>query len=187
MTRRARRTGIAILLAVALVYVARGDEDLDRRGPDAPASASGEIRPADLPPPPDARQARVVRVVDGDTVVLTGVGKSRLIGVDTPEVYGRAECYGNEASSFAKRVLRSGSPVSYTLGREPRDRYRRALVYLWLADGRSFNAMLVAAGYAVPLTIPPNDDHARQFLRLSRAARARSRGLWASAACAGRA
>ena len=44
----------------------------------------------------------MVRVVDGDTVVLTGLGKTRLIGVDTPEVYGGAECFGREASRFVK-------------------------------------------------------------------------------------
>ncbi len=131
-------------------------------------------------------EARVERVTDGDTLWLSRIGKVRLIGIDTPEVFGGAECYGREASHFAKRMLPPGARVSYVLGREPADRYRRALVYLWLADGRSFNAMLVAAGYAVPLTIPPNDDHAPLFLRLSRQARARSRGLWASATCAAR-
>ena len=53
----------------------------------------------------------VVRVVDGDTVVLRSAGKSRLIGVDTPEVFGGRECFGREASAFAKRVLRPGLRV----------------------------------------------------------------------------
>jgi micrococcal nuclease len=183
MGRRIRATTIGILLAgVALVLVARGGDEERPADP-----AAGSIRAADLPRPRAAQQARVVRVVDGDTVVLGGVGKSRLIGVDTPEVYGGTECYGREASGFARRVLPAGTRVWYVLGRERFDRYRRALVYLWLADGRSFNAMLVAEGYAQPLTIPPNDDHAARFVRLSRQARERSRGLWAASTCAGRA
>jgi len=116
-------------------------------------------------------------VVDGDTVVLAGPGKARLIGVDTPEVYGGRECFGSEASAYAKRML-AGRQVDYTVGRERRDRYGRLLVYVWLQDGRSFNALLVAGGYARPLTIRPNDAYARDFGRLAQAARDSKGGLW---------
>ena len=127
----------------------------------------------------------MVRVVDGDTVELGGgVGKSRLIGIDTPEVYGGVECYGREASAYAKRQV-EGRTVRYTVGRDDRDRYGRLLVYLWLEDGRSFNAMLVSRGYAQPLTIQPNSDYADLFTRLSRRAREKSVGLWSRAGCAG--
>jgi endonuclease YncB( thermonuclease family) len=33
--------------------------------------------------------ATVTRVVDGDTVVLSSIGKSRLIGIDTPVLWSR--------------------------------------------------------------------------------------------------
>ena len=49
----------------------------------------------------------VFRVVDGDTVNLQSAGKSRLIGVDTPEVYGGQECFGREASAFTKLARRA--------------------------------------------------------------------------------
>ena len=132
--------------------------------------------------PAGARVATVERVVDGDTVELSGVGKARLIGIDTPEVHGGAECFGREASAYAKRQL-DGERVRYTIGREERDRYGRVLVYLWLNDGRSFNALLVSRGYAQPLTVPPNDDYADLFARLSRRARERGAGLWGNASC----
>jgi micrococcal nuclease len=124
-------------------------------------------------------------VTDGDTLDLSGLGRSRVIGVDTPEVHGKVECYGREASAFAKRTLAAGARVRYTLGVESRDRYGRALVYLWLEDGRFFNGLLVLEGYAVPLTIPPNVEHADLLVRLSRRARAAQRGLWAPEACGG--
>ncbi len=130
----------------------------------------------------ERRTAAVTRVVDGDTVVLAGIGKARVIGVDTPEVHGGVECFGREASAYAERVLR-GRRVHYRLGVEPRDRYGRALVYVWLADGRFFNAMLVREGYAQPMTIPPNVEYAGRFVRLAREARAAGRGLWS--ACSG--
>lgn len=157
---------VAGLLALACVAATACDSDLVRRN--GPAGGRAE--------------APVDRVVDGDTVVLGGVGKARLIGVDTPEVYGRQECFGREASEFAKRVL-SHRRVRYRLGVEPRDRYGRALVYLWLEDGRFFNGMLVQRGFAVPLTIQPNVEYAERFVALSREARRKQRGFWATDAC----
>jgi len=124
------------------------------------------------------RPVRVQRVVDGDTVVLSDVGKARLIGVDTPEVYGGVECFGREASRYAKRMLASGRSVRYRPGVEARDRYGRALVYLYLGDGRELNELLVEEGYAQPLTVPPNDDRAGAYRAAARRARIAHRGLW---------
>jgi micrococcal nuclease len=132
-----------------------------------------------------AGQARVERVVDGDTLVLSGIGKVRLIGIDTPEVYGRVECYGRAASTFTERSLPQGEQVRYRLGVEERDRYGRALAYVWLPDGRMFNEILAARGYAQPLTIPPNDRYAAVFVEAARRARRSSRGLWSLPGCAG--
>jgi micrococcal nuclease len=144
-----------------------------------------------LPPAPaSATHARVTRVVDGDTVVLAGipVGKvdratggrhARLIGVDTPEVYGGVECFGRQASAFTKREL-DGQDVSVDFDTQPVDRYARALVYIWRSDGTFFNGTLVAEGYAQQLTVPPNVRYAELFTSLVRQAREAERGLWSS-------
>jgi micrococcal nuclease len=108
----------------------------------------------------------------------------RLIGLDTPEVYGRVECFGRAASAFVRRLLPVGAAVRYRLGVEERDRYGRLLAYVWLADGRFLNALLVERGYAQPLTIPPNVDYAERFRAAARRARAAGRGLWARPGCA---
>src|SRR5687768_7125436 len=79
--------------------------------------------------------ARVAGVTDGDTIELSRLGAVRLIGVDTPEVYGGLECFGRAASDFTKRVLPEGSRVRYRIGVEERDRYGRLLAYVWLPDG----------------------------------------------------
>ena len=86
------------------------------------------------------------------------------------------ECFGREASAFAERRL-SGRRVRVRRGIDDRDRYGRLLVYLYL-DGRMFNAELVREGYASPLTVPPNVEHAETFVRLARKAREQRVGLW---------
>lgn len=169
MSRRNLRAITALVLAaasLAAVELARDDgPGLDRDGLDGP------------PVPAGTREASVERVVDGDTVELAGAGKARLIGVDTPEVYGGEECYGRDASDYSKRQLK-GQSVRYAVGQEARDRYGRLVVYVWLKDGRSFNALLVARGYATPLTIEPNSRYAPAFGRLARGARKSGAGLW---------
>jgi endonuclease YncB( thermonuclease family) len=133
----------------------------------------------------DARTARVERVVDGDTVRLAGIGPVRLIGIDTPETYGgRTECFGPEASAYVKRLLPQGVPVRYTIGEDPRDRYGRLLVYLYMPDGAALNYVLVTAGYATTLTIPPNDRYAKVFERAEQGARLGKNGMWARPGCA---
>ena len=122
--------------------------------------------------------ARVTKVTDGDTIHLGGLGSVRLIGIDTPEVYGGVECFGRKASNFAKRLLPLGTRVRYRVGVEERDRYGRLLAYVWLPDGRMVNRVMVEKGYAQPLTIPPNVEFADAFRAAARAARQAGLGLW---------
>ena len=141
---------------------------------------------ADPAEPGERRSARVTKHTDGDTLWLSGIGKVRLIGVDTPEVYGGVECYGREASAFVERTLPLGSEVRYQLGVDDRDRYERALAYVWLRDGRFLNRLLAARGYAQPLTVPPNVEYEDVFVRAARRAREAGRGLWGRSGCAAR-
>jgi micrococcal nuclease len=136
---------------------------------------------------PGRTRATVTHISDGDTITLSGLGKTRLIGVDTPEVFGGAECYGAEASKFTKRTLEVGTRVTYAIGTEAHDRYGRSLAYVWLGDGRMFNELLADRGYAVQLTIPPNVEYADRFRAAVRRAREANRGLWSSSTCAGNA
>ncbi|HEY1539321.1 MAG TPA: thermonuclease family protein [Solirubrobacteraceae bacterium] len=157
-------SGLCVVAAVA------GAAGLPRRGSERDRDASPVTGGA-------TGEALVTRVVDGDTAILSTLGRSRFIGVDTPEVFGHRDCFGPQASAFTKRTL-TGLRVRYEIGAEPRDRYGRALVYLDLPDGRSFNEQLVARGYARPLPIAPNTRYAERFARLARAASSAGRGLW---------
>jgi len=143
--------------------------------------------------PARAIHARVTRVVDGDTVVLDGIDvgyadsrgrpgrHARLIGVDTPEVFGRTGCFGAQASAFTTREL-SGRDVLVDFDVDPLDRFGRALVYIWTTDGTLFNGELAEDGYALQLTVPPDVRYAGLFTRYVGEARAAGRGLWASCA-----
>jgi micrococcal nuclease len=139
--------------------------------------------------PAGAVAGRVERVVDGDTFEATVAGhreRVRLIGLDTPETVapGRpVEPYGPQASGFAKHWL-NGTTVRLAGDDEPRDHYGRLLAYAWLGDGTFWNALLLAEGYAEPLTIRPNDAFEELFAHLAAAARSARRGLWARATAA---
>jgi micrococcal nuclease len=124
----------------------------------------------------------VVRVIDGDTIVVRLGGEEedvRLIGVDTPETVKPdtpVQCFGERASHFVKRLL-EGRRVRLVFGVERHDVYGRSLAYVHL--GRRFvEAMLVRRGLARSLTIPPNDRFAPLFRRLERRASLAGRGLW---------
>src|SRR5512139_3444458 len=95
-----------------------------------------------------AERAKVVRVVDGDTIKVK-IGRVtetvRLIGVDTPETVHPnrpVEYFGREASTFTKRKAQ-GKRV--WLEDDPectnRDRYGRLLRYVYLPDGTLLNAL----------------------------------------------
>jgi micrococcal nuclease len=137
-----------------------------------------------------AGQARVVRVVDGDTIVVRIDGHNedvRLIGVDTPEEKKPntpVECYAREAAARTSALLPAGTVVLLERDREPRDRYGRLLAYVSrVADGLSVEADLLQGGYAGTLTIAPNTARAGQYASMVNTARTGGVGLWG--ACGG--
>ncbi len=161
---------LILVLAVVLAAALAGG-GLTRLGEDS----SGEG--------PDATRARVVRVVDGDTIVARIGGRDervRYIGVDTPESVAPdrpVECFGRAAARENERLV-EGRTVTLTTDVEERDRFGRLLAYVRVGDGRFVNAELVRRGFATTLTIPPNVRHAGRFRALQREARRAGRGLW---------
>ncbi len=132
--------------------------------------------------PPVLADGVVERVVDGDTLVATIDGtrvRVRLIGVDTPETVkpgAPVQCYGREASAFAKGRLQ-GRTVGFEYDVDRLDRYGRTLAYVH-DDAGIFNIVLVEQGYATVLTIPPNVAHVDELIAAQRRAREAERGLW---------
>lgn len=136
---------------------------------------------------PAGLDVTIERVVDGDTIVVSGGERVRLIGVDTPETKDPRRpvgCFGKQASEFTAGLLPTGSRVRLVGDVEQRDRYQRLLAYVYrLPDGLFVNAELLRRGFGQVLTIPPNVAHSEEFVAVSRQARDEARGLWG--ACRG--
>jgi len=129
----------------------------------------------------DGPWRQCVRVVDGDTLVLDGDERIRLIGVDTPESVDPrrpVEQFGKEAAAFTRR-LAEGRRVRLEFDQERRDHYGRTLAYVYLEDGTFLNAVIIRQEYGHAYTRFPfrySDD----FRAYEREARTQRRGLWAA-------
>jgi micrococcal nuclease len=131
-------------------------------------------------------------VIDGDTIQLADGRLVRYIGIDAPEVRRRAgeewvedpEPFGREATAFNRRLV-EGRRVQLELDVQTHDRFGRLLAYVYVG-GAMANEELLRAGYAQPLTIPPNIRHAERFRAAAAEARAHGRGFWGSARGTGR-
>jgi endonuclease YncB( thermonuclease family) len=130
--------------------------------------------------------ARVVQVVDGDTVdvrLRSGAKRRvRLIGIDTPEVYGGVECGGRKASASLKKLLPRGTRVRLVSDASQArvDRYGRLLRYVVKsATGVDVNRKQVWRGWA-RVYVYADDPFKRvgTYRTAQRSARAHDRGIW---------
>jgi micrococcal nuclease len=150
-------------------------------------------------PSSDTLTVTVVTVTDGDTVDIRYQNGStdtvRLLGVDTPEVYGENEpreyegvpnteagkqCLheaGEAASQFMKHKLQPGEQVTLVFDplSDSRGYYGRVLAYLH-DDGTTLNYRLVATGHA--RVYDSQFTKADQFYAAEDEAQAAERGLW---------
>jgi micrococcal nuclease len=125
-----------------------------------------------LPSPGADFPAKVVRIVDGDTIEIFHNGQPkriRLAGVDAPE---RRQAFGSRARQFVGQQV-FGKTV--TVRSDSIDGYGRILGEVILADGRSLTRELVANGLAWHYKRFSAD---RDLARLEQEARAARRGLW---------
>ena len=128
------------------------------------------------------RSGRVVRVVDGDTIVVEGVGTVRYIGIDTPELHHPRKPVERFAARAAQmnRAMVAGRIVRLVTDVEERDVHGRLLAYVYVG-GAMVNARLMALGAAEQFPYPPNTLHRAEFARLERQAMRARRGQWGAA------
>jgi micrococcal nuclease len=123
-------------------------------------------------------EAKVDRVIDGDTIVLASGEKIRYLLVDAPETTnGHNDCYGSNAAQFNSDLV-LGKTVQLSYDVECTDKYDRLLAYVSV-DGQEVNKLMIERGYACVLHIPPDgDDRADEFKMYQLEAKTSMRGLW---------
>lgn len=108
----------------------------------------------------------VVRVVDGDTLVVSinnGDHTIRLLNVDTPETKDPSqpvECLGPQASKYLEEVLPKGTQVRLEFDVERHDKFGRTLAGVFTPDGSLVNAEIAREGLGIPVQFGNN----RKFL-----------------------
>ncbi len=149
----------------------------------------------------NAQTYTVERVIDGDTLKLTNGERVRLIGIDCPESKPNDKAKrdsertgrdletindkGKKATEYVKGLIKPGDKVKLEFDVQKRDKYGRLLAYVYLVDDEDsgdgyfdLNFTIMNAGYAMPLTIPPNVRYENSFKKLYKKARKEGRGLW---------
>lgn len=135
----------------------------------------------------DFQTAKLVRVVDGDTIVVDISGEElsvRLIGIDTPESVasqnyldrtGKENTWeGKNASDYVKNMLARTETVYLQRDVSDTDRYGRLLRYVWLEipnddkdieeiSTKMLNGILVWEGIAEPAAYAPDTAHQEDF------------------------
>jgi endonuclease YncB( thermonuclease family) len=145
-----------------------------------PATPPALAMPATLatpatPPKPTTVEKVVIRVVDGDTVVLEGRERVRVNNINAPEI---DEELGLESRDFAVKLVH-GKKAMVTSA--IRDGYGR-LVGDVVAGGKSLSEELVRVGLAHVYLIPPVDAaRAARLIAVEAEARTRRLGVWATA------
>ena len=136
-------------------------------------------------------EAVVLRVVDGDTIIVALNNQEeriRMIGVDAPESVSLNEeentVWGQSASEYTKSVLEPGTKIWLTFDIEERDQYGRRLAYIWLdSDTENLNHLfqkqLIEEGYALAIRYEPNTKYAAELYATMEGAISARKGLWA--------
>ena len=125
----------------------------------------------------------VVRVVDGDTVILNIDGQRtrvRLIGIDTPESVAEDKSRnvkeGKIASEYTKNLLEN-KKVRLEFDDEKKDVYERKLGYVFL-DDEFINEKLLKEGMAKLYTKTTNQKYSERLKKAEEYARENKKGFW---------
>jgi len=108
---------------------------------------------------PAKQEAVVTKVLDGDTVIITGGNHVRLLGIDADEV--DYPCYQAAKSRLEELVL--GKNVILETDQEDLDQYGRQLRYIFL-NGENINEKLVSEGLAIARFYSENQKYKSEII-----------------------
>jgi micrococcal nuclease len=194
-------TPVKFLIGFVLLLIAiRFDPNTDKtdpsvRGVNTSAAITITSTPTPQPtatptPSSESNLYEVVRVVDGDTIVVKIEDKEetiRLIGIDSPESVDprkSVECFSKEASAKAKELI-EGKKITLEIDptQDDKDKYNRLLRYVFLEDGTFINKKLIEDGYAFEYTYEKPYKYQSEFKEAQKNAEINKNGLWAENAC----
>jgi endonuclease YncB( thermonuclease family) len=187
-----RNRTVALLALLAGGVIVAGAAPAAARPDGLDASKAGAVVAPAVPSvrvdaPRRAIEARVVRVLGGDTIrVCCIAGREepvRYIGIKAAEATHpiRGEEPGGREAIAINRALVEGRIVRLELDEQVRDRFGRVLAYVWVErEGEEVmvNAELLRLGYARLRPVPPNVRYQEEFRNRQREAREGGRGLW---------
>ncbi len=114
-----------------------------------------------------------LKVIDGDTIILTDGRKVRYMCVDTPE---RGEPWNVEATELNRQLV-EGETIELRFGKRPTDRYGRTLAMVRVA-GINLADTLISAGLAMVYGFSDNADFLPPLIRRQREAIDQRLGIW---------
>ena len=147
----------------------------------SPALAFGEI-PSPLALLEAGEQARVVEVVDGDTVLLDDGWQVRLVGIQAPKLpLGRKNFTKWPLADESKAQLEElvlDRQVLLAYGGARIDRHGRRLAHLFRPDGLWVQGELLSRGMARVYSFPDNRAIVAEMLAAEMLARHDGAGIW---------
>lgn len=121
-------------------------------------------------------KAKVVKVIDGDTIKLDTGQTVRYIGMDTPEMGKTPQCFASEATQKNKELV-EGKEIYLEKDVSEVDKYNRLLRYIWVGD-TLVDEVLVRDGFAKIETIQPDIKYQQRLKDAQTLAKNGKVGLW---------
>jgi micrococcal nuclease len=128
-----------------------------------------------IPAPTITTIATVTRVIDGDTIVVEGGERVRLLDIDTPE---RGQPCSTNATKRLGELI-DGKEITLISGKENRDVYDRLLRYVFLND-TFVNLVLVREGWANLYIVNKDQRYYDSLLEAEQAAKRENLCVWSS-------
>ncbi len=177
-----RAVTLALLLSFPLIAGCSDDDS-------APVDAAVDTA-VDAAPPPFDHPARVLRIIDGDTIEVNFQGVEltvRFKGINTPELGPPPDPWAEDARLVTLQNATPATEVGLEFDDEACavipfpsscfDMYDRMLVYIRTADWYDLNAMLLSAGLA-EVYEQADFDRKADYLLLQSEAQAQGVGIW---------
>jgi micrococcal nuclease len=162
MNKFLKHLGIFAILALLSLPVSI---DARTKKPSSKQTSSRTIAKADT--------ATVIKVLDGDTFVLSGDRRVRLLGIDTPE---KGEPFSEAAKHFADSLL-NGRHITIEFDRTQTDKYGRLLGYVRYREF-FINKMMLERGLARLYFFQGTKKYNSELIAAQKQARERKIGIW---------